>query len=599
MIYNNIPELFIDICSKYSNSHTAFTYRSNGEYIRISHRQLQDKVECLAISLLELGLQKNDRIGIVAENSLNWILACFAINMIGAIDVPLFPILTAFQEWEIFNDCQAKAVFVSNKYQLNKIDAIKDTLPNLKHIICFSGNINTESTYLYNINHLIEQTKNSIPKKQQTQILDKIISNILPDDLLTIIYTSGTTGIPKGVMLTHNNLIANMMSSINSLGDFSKESSLMFLPLCHAYERTTGFYTLFYSGALINIADSIDTMSAQLLEVNPTIITAVPKLLETIKKKIFINISKESILKRLIFGWAIRIGNVKALKIQNSQNSLLNDILYKIANKLVFAKIRMKLGGKLTKVISGGAPLSPKVEMFYRAVGLEVAQGYGLTEASPVVTANRFDDFEYGTIGKPLVNVEVRLADDGEILVKGPNVMKGYWNNIKATNEALDQNGWLHTGDIAIITEKGNYKITDRKKNIFVSSGGKNIAPQPIENSITLCKYIDHCFLIGDNREYVTALIVPNFELLNTLANNLQIKNGSTDELVNNAKIISFFKNEIEFYQTNLSKFEKIRKFKILAKPFTTDTGELTPKMSYRRDFIEDKYNDLIESMYK
>lgn len=598
MIYKNIPQLFYGVCDIYKQNPYAFAYRKDGKYINVIHQELIDKVEYLAISLLELGILKNDRIGIVAENSIDWIIASFAISMIGAVDVPLFPILSAKQEQEIFSDCQATAVFVSNNFQLNKICEVKDELPHLRQVITFSDKFDQQDMYIHSMGKLIEKGKNLRTEEERKNILQNIINKIEPDDLLTLIYTSGTTGVPKGVMLTHKNVISNINSAITTIGPFLNENSLMFLPMCHAYERTGGFYTLFASGAKITLADSIDTVSTQLIEVKPTIITAVPKLLETIKKKVFINMSKESASKQKIFNWAINIGNKKALDLQNKKSNPITNLQYKLADKLVFSKIREKLGAKLSKIISGGAPLAAEVEMFYKAIGVNVAQGYGLTEAAPIVSANNFHDFEFGTIGKPLVNIEVKLADDGEILARGPNIMKGYWNKPEATAEAIDDDGWLHTGDIGIITKLGNIKITDRKKNLFVSSGGKNIAPQPIENLIGQSRYIDHCFLVGDNREYITALIAPNIEQLQKVANDFGVESQSIAELINNPKIIKFIKDEIDFYQKDVSKFEKVRKFRLLSEPFSTATGELTPKMSIKRNVVENKYSELINGMY-
>jgi long-chain acyl-CoA synthetase len=598
MKYRNISEYLYDLCNKYQNNEFAFTYKKNGEYQKITHLELLDKIECLAISFLELGIHKGDRVGLVAENSIEWIVSCFAINIIGAIDVPLFPILTAKQEAEIFDDCSATAIIVSTNFQLNKINEIKDTLPNLRHIIAFTNQLEQKDLYIHSLETLIDRGNKIRSKEERKETLIEIQKKISPDDLLTLIYTSGTTGKPKGVMLSQNNILSNVDAAIEILGSLKNPVSLMYLPLCHAYERTTGFYTLFASGAKIAIADSIETVPVQLQEIKPNVITSVPKLLETIRKKVYINISKESIARQKIFNWAIGIGIKKAYELQDGKNNSITNFFYKIAYQLVLHKIRERLGGQLEKIISGGAALPIEVEVFFRAIGINVQQGYGLTEASPVVTANREDDYEFGTIGKPLKGIEVKIAEDGEILVKGPNVMKGYWNNPEETSSVIDQEGWLHTGDIGEFTPKGNLKITDRKKYIFVNSGGKNIAPQQIETLITQSRYIDHCFLIGDNREYITALISPNFEQLEILAKELGIAFNDVSELISNQRIIKFIKDEIDFYQRDVSKFEKVRKFRLLSQPFSTSGGELTPKMSIRRNEVEKKYQMLIESMY-
>jgi len=598
MSFKNIPDMLNLVCKKYSYKSAAFVYRKDGIYHELTHLELLDKVESFAIALLELGIHKGDRVGLVAENSIEWIISCFAINMIGAVDVPLFPILSAKQEAEIFADCSVTAIILSTEFQLNKICEEKKSLAHLRQIITFANQFEHKELYIHSFDVMLEHGSQLRTKEERQKLLSAIIDTIDGNDLLTLIYTSGTTGKPKGVMLTHNNILSNISDAMDVLGDFEKDTSLMFLPMCHAYERTSGFYTLFQSGTRINLAESIESVPAQLMEVQPTMITTVPKLLENIKKKIYNNISKESKSKQRIFNWAVNVGIKKAYDLQDNKSNPINNMQYKIADKLVFAKLRDKLGGKLNKIISGGAPLTTEVEAFFKGIGIDVLQGYGLTEASPIVAANRINDFEFGSIGKPLTHVNVRLADDGEILVKGPNVMKGYYNDPISTNEAIDDDGWLHTGDIAIYTSRGNLKITDRKKNLFVSSGGKNIAPQPIESLISQSRYIDHCFLIGDNRDYISALISPNFEQVQKLADELDIKFDNSSELISHPRIIKFIRDEIDFYQKNVSKYERIRKFQLLSEPFSTSGGELTPKMSVRRNEVEKKYSQLIEGMY-
>ncbi|MFN3780665.1 MAG: AMP-dependent synthetase/ligase, partial [Candidatus Kapaibacteriota bacterium] len=334
-------------------------------------------------------------------------------------------------------------------------------------------------------------------------------------------------------------------------------------------------------------------------EIRPTLMTTVPRLLEIIRKRIYSQIAKESKIKQRIFNWAFKIGVKYALEITSRKVSTVVKNKYKIADMLVFSKIREKLGIDKIRFISGGAPLNVDVNLFFWALGYKVYEGYGLTEASPVVSVTREDDVEFGTVGKPLDGVEVKIADDGEILVRGPNVMRGYWNDPDATQSAIDENGWLYTGDVGFITERGNLKITDRKKYIFVNSGGKNIAPQQIENLITQSQYVDQCIIIGDGREYNTALILPNFEELKKLAELLEIKYNSISELVSNDKVIKIIKNDIDRLQKDLSKFERVRKFALLTEAFSIDTGELSPKLSVKRHVIERKYSKLIEELYK
>lgn len=599
MNFRTINEMFNKTCKKWGKSKVCYRYKENGEWKSIDYDELYDKVSSFAIALMELGIHKGDRIGIASENRIEWIIASFAISQLGAIDVPIFPILTSKQEEYIFSHSEVSAIIVSNNFQLKKVLEFKEKIPSLRHIIVMNKDYDKTNLYVRSMAELIERGSTIRNLSQREELLSECCQKISEDDLLTIIYTSGTTGEPKGVMLTHKNVVSNVLASIRALGgDLSKEIALSYLPFCHAYERTAGFYALFAAGAEVAIAESIDTVASNMKEIQPTFMTSVPKLLETVKKKIFYAIEKETIIKKKVFLMAEKIGKKYVKNLIEGKTNPFISAQYNLYDKLVFTKLRDKLGGKLKRIVSGGAALPVDVAEFFWAMGIKVYEGYGLTEASPVVSLTREQHPELGTIGTPLDNVEVRLADDGEILVRGPNVMKGYWKDELATREAIDEEGWLYTGDVAIITKKGNLKITDRKKNIFVSSGGKNIAPQPIENLLCQSKYIDQCVLIGERREYCTALLTPNFEQLKILANDLGIEYQSEDELIINPKIIKHIKNEIDFYQKDLSKFEKIRKFSLLSKPFSVETGELSPKMSIKRHIVERNYADIIERMY-
>ncbi len=598
--FNSIPELFLErVALSINLGKSAFRYKKDNVWLELTHAELHQKVTCLALSLMELGIRKGDRIGLVSENRIEWIITSLAISIIGAVDVPLFPILTSKQIEDIFRDCETTAVIVSNNFQLSKVLEFKDRLSCLRQLIIMNEGYESKDVFVHSLNDLIERGCGLRNYNDRMRIISEQISKINPDDLITLIYTSGTTGSPKGVMLSHNNLLSNIEGAMAILPDLSEHRSLLYLPLCHSYERIAGFYTLFFSGAIISLSESIESVPSNVMEVKPTIITTVPKMLETMKKKVYISLEKEPKIKQKLFAWAVSIGDKKAkLTSANKSNPVIN-AQYKLAEKMVLSKIREKLGGNLNLFVSGGAPMPSEVGHFFQALGINVLQGYGLTEASPVVSLNSYENNEIGTIGLPLHNLTVRIAEDGEILVKGPNVMKGYWGDLEATNAAIDSDGWLYTGDIGEFTQKGNLKITDRKKNLFVSSGGKNIAPQPIENLMCLSRYIDNCLLIGDNREYITALITPNFEQLEQLAKSFELQYSNVNELISNSKIINYIKQDIDFYQKDLSKFERIRKFQLLSEPFTVNGGELSPKMSIKRHVVERKYSDLIETMYK
>ncbi len=599
MNFRTVPEMFLDVCARMDNGKPAVLHKVDGEYKGVAHAELKDEVSALLVGFLEIGIRAGDRIGIVSENRLKWLLADIALVSLGAVDVPIFPTLTAKQEEFIFNDCEAAAIIVSNDFQLRKLLEVKDNIPSLRHIIVMNDNFESKYVMVKSFSSIIKKGKELKDKAERLNMLEKFAKKVKPDDLLTLIYTSGTTGNPKGVMLTHDNVISNVKDARRIIHFDEKDTLLSFLPWCHSYERTTGYYAFFSVGATIAIAESVETVGTNIMEVKPTIMTTVPRLLETIKKKVYAAMAREKPAKQKIFNWAVSVGKAYINKKLEGKEPLSLKMQYAIADKLVFSKIREKTGGRLTRFVSGGAALSPDVCEFFLAAGLIVIEGYGLTEAAPVVSAAREDDIEIGTIGKPLPSVEVKIANDGEILVRGPNVMKGYWNDPIATEAAIDADGWLYTGDIGIITERGNIKITDRKKYIFVTSGGKNIAPQPIENLLGQSAFVEHCFLIGDRREYCTALITPDFEQLKNLAEVFEINFQNDTELIANPKIVKAIKNDFDRLQKDLAKYERVRKFKLLSQPFSVENGELTPKMSIRRHVVERKYSYLIEEMYK
>ncbi|MCX7909844.1 MAG: long-chain fatty acid--CoA ligase [Ignavibacteria bacterium] len=599
--YNSLPQLVFSVCSKYWDKKIAFKYKVNGNLKELAYSELWEQIENFALGLLSLGFKPNDRIAIVSENRIEWFIVDVAIASIGAITVPIFPSTTPKQEEYIFNDCSAVGIVISNNLQLKKIQEVKDRIPSLRHFIILDD-IEIKENLDLSIKTFQEISSigySSRQKEKRDLIIREKIDKIKPEDILTIIYTSGTTGDPKGVVLTHNNILSNVISSAKSIQIGEDDIFLSYLPWCHAYEHTV-IYAAFSCGALIGIAESIETISTNIKEIKPTLMTTVPRLLEIIKKKVSSQVAKEGKIKQKIFNWAFEIGKKYVQQINAGEKpSILLSNKYQLADKLVFSKIRSKLGIENIKFISGGAPLNVEVNLFFWALGYKVYEGYGLTEASPVVSVTREDDVEFGTVGKPLENVEVKIAEDGEILVRGPNVMRGYWNDLDATKTAIDEENWLYTGDVGYITARGNLKITDRKKYIFVNSGGKNISPQLIENVLNQSQYVDQCIIIGDNREYNTALILPNFEELKKLAEVLEIKYTHISELVSNEKIIKIIKNDIDRLQKDLSKFERVRKFALLTEAFTVDSGELSPKMSVKRHVVERKYSDLIEQLYK
>ncbi len=598
MSYCTVPEMFYFICDKYKDTRNAYGYKVDGKWEFLNHDTLRDKVECFALGLLNLGIKKGDRIGLVSENRIEWVVADLAIAAIGAVGVPLFPTLTPKQEEYIFNNCGASAVIVSNNFQLKKLLEVNNNIPTLRHIVVINNDFKEDGVNIKAMESVLATGCDIRPREQRSSIIAEHAAKIEADDLLTIIYTSGTTGDPKGVMLTHKNIISNVKAAREAVRFKEQDIFLSFLPLCHSYERTTGYYSAFSIGATIYFAESIETVASNLKEVKPTFLTTVPKLMETVKKRIYANMDREKESKKKIFNWAVSIGTKYVRARQAGKIPMVLKSQYKLADKLVFSKIRKKIGVEQINFVSGGAALSPAVEEFFFAIGYSVIAGYGLTESSPIVTVARYDNFELGTVGSALEGVEIKIAADGEILVRGPNIMKGYWNDPEATRLAIDEDGWLYTGDIGVITERNNLRITDRKKDLIVSSGGKNIAPQPIENILSLSPFIERCIIIGDNREFLTALITPDFEQIKALADNFGIGYSNPTELISNEKIISAIKQDIDRLQKDLAKYERVRRFKLLTEPFSIENGTLTPKMSIKRHIVERKYSDLIDQMY-
>jgi long-chain acyl-CoA synthetase len=606
--FSTIAEMFLGVTDKFKgSSKQALMRKVEGKYVGISYKDLYDQVEAFALSLRALGLSHGDRVGIMAENRPEWIIADFACACSGFVDVPIFPILTPKQVEYIFNDADVKAVICSNTLQLGKLLKVAENIGSLQHIIVMQEDAlkkepRAEEFKVVLFSKMIEagrQLAEAMPNQ-----LKNLARSTRRDDLLTLIYTSGTTGNPKGVMLTHGNFTANVKGAVDRLSITPDDVVLSYLPLCHSYERTGGYYTCFACGATIAFADSIETVAENLTEVHPTLMTSVPRLFERIKNRVEKKAQSESPRNWKIFQWAIHTGVKRYRAEQKGGAGLLLKAKNVVADKLVFTKIRERTGGRLRFFVSGGGPLPVDVGEFFFAVGLTIIEGYGLTESSPIIAANTMERQKLGTVGPPLSNVEVKLAEDGEILTRGPHVMHGYLNDPDATAEAIDSEGWLHTGDIGQFDKDGYLKITDRKKHIFVSAGGKNIAPGPIEALIAESRLVDQVMLVGDARPFNTALIVPDFDALKELGAIQGITVGNLkdqaarEQLIDNEAILVSIDSEIKRLQKDLSSFERVRRFELLAEPFTVENGMMTPTLKVKRKVVMEKYMDLIEEMY-
>lgn len=594
MEFRTIGELFLQVVGRFGNRKPAFLIKGRGRYRPILYTELADMVFRCAAVFRRLGIGPRTSVGIVSENRLEWVVTDLALAGIGAVNVPAFPTLTAEQLEYIFDHSEAVAVCVSNRFQWIKLRSVLHRIGRLQHIILFNDDP-VEEPVLY-WNELLSSVREA--PEQLRREYEEAVSAVRPEHLLTIIYTSGTTGLPKGVMLTHGNVVANIQAALRAVPIDDSDVLLSYLPLSHSYERTTGYYSAFAAGATIAFAESIETVAQNIMEVGPTVMTSVPRLFERVRARIMSAIAQQPLPRQRIAHWALSVGQRAWIAQQQGRLHPMLRLQWKVADRLVLHAIRQRFGGRLRFFVSGGAALPTDVGEFFFAIGLPILEGYGLTEAAPVLTVNRLNDIELGTVGKPLDNVEIRLAEDGEILARGPNIMLGYWKDPDATEEAIDAEGWLHTGDIGAWSPRGNLVITDRKKHIFVSSGGKNIAPQPIEQRLCQSPYIDQCLLIGDRRPYCSALIVPDFEALRTWAEQHGIPEKDPEALTRHPAVLEFIWQEIDRLQHPLARYERVRRFALLPKPFTIEDGELTPTLKIRRAAVEHKHAALIEALY-
>ena len=595
--FETITEMFEKVTTRFADDpRPMLMVKVEGTYREISFRDYRESVVRFAGGLASLGVGKGDHVGIVAENRPEWVIADMATVSLGAVDVPVYPTLTPKQLEFIFRDAEINTVIVSNRFQLDKIEKVRRNISSLKHVIIMA-NKGTGDPAVHGYDSIYE--KGDAYRDQHPDFFRRAAASVTPDDLLTIIYTSGTTGNPKGVMLTHRNMASNVIASAGVIPFTSADTLLSFLPLCHSFERMAGYYTAMAVGATVAYAESIETVRDNLLEVHPTIVTTVPRLFERIHGRLLKQIDSAPPARQKVFHWAVQVGRDAARARRRGSVPLGLRAKLAVADRLVYSKLRQRTGGRIRFFVSGGAALPRELGEFFEAVGITIIEGYGLTETSPVLTVNRLDDFKFGTVGKPIPGVEIKIAEDGEILAKGPNIMKGYYNNRKATAEVIDKQGWFHTGDVGLFDAEGHLMITDRKKHLFVTSGGKNIAPQPIENLFLQSKFIDQFVLVGDGRMFCTALIVPEFDALMEFGASKNIPLESHANLLDSIEVRKLFDSEIEGLQKDLPHYERVRRFELLPQALTVESGEITPTMKVKRKVVEQKYSALIERMYQ
>jgi len=562
--------------------------KEKGQWRKYSTQEFADSVNFLSYGLYNLGIKPGDKIAIIANNRPEWNFTDYAIQQVGAISVPIYPTISETDLGFILNDATVKYLFISSKELYLKLKSTIDSTKSIQDV--YSFNLFPECKHW---SLLVDDGK----KNPRATEIDAIKKTIHANDLLTILYTSGTTGTPKGVMLSHNNLISNSLAS-QTLAPFKNDwKALSFLPLNHVYERMLTTLYL-YLGVSIYYAESMDTIVDNLKEVQPEIFSTVPRLLEKVYDRIVAKGNEQTGLKKKIFFWALDLGLRYELK---GANGWFYEQQLKLARKLVFSKWKEALGGKVVAIVSGGAALQPRLSRVFFAAGINVLEGYGLTETSPVIAVNNFqpNSICFGTVGPVIDKVEVKFAEDGEILVKGPNIMLGYYNRPDATAEAIDSDGWFHTGDIGTFVDNRFLKITDRKKEIFKTSGGKYITPVMIENKLKESPFIEQIMVIGENQKFASALIVPAFAYLKDYCKLKSIEYTSNEEIIKNPTIKKRILEEVEQLNKNLAQYEKIKAPELLPREWSIEKNELTPKLSLRRKVILAENKELVDKIYR
>lgn len=597
MKYKTIPEMFYQQ-ARNNKGRALIRYKNAGSWIDIRWEEEQEYVESFALGLLKLGVAPSEKVAILSENRYEWYVSDLAIQSIGAIVVPIYATNTPEQIRYIINNSESVAIIASTSQQLNKLIGIKNDVPGLRYIITLDE-LRSKTDNAMNFSSILALGRSS----GLAQELEKRLSGISSEDVATIIYTSGTTGDPKGVMLTHKNLLSDTEATYEvmkkELGD--NEIMLSFLPLSHSFARTADYYVpIFHARGLQVLAESLDKLSENLMEIKPTMFVSVPRVFEKVYGKVIAQVEADKPAKRKIFYWAVAVGKrASSYFLDNKPLPFFLSLQHKLATVLVFNKIKDAVGGRLKFASSGGAPLPKELGEFFFALGIKIIEGYGLTETSPVMTVNPPDKFKFGTVGKPIPGCELKIANDGEVLTRGPMIMKGYYKKPEATQEVIDENGWFHTGDIGFVDNEGYLHITDRKKDIIVTAGGKNIAPQPIENRLKMSKYIEEVVIIGDRKPYCVALIVPSFEVLEDMAKKEAIQYGSKEALLEHPRIKTVIDDAVAEVNRGLARYETIKKFALIPALFTQETGELTPTLKVKRWAVEKKYKNIVEQLYE
>jgi long-chain acyl-CoA synthetase len=585
----NITRVFdlLPNCVLPVNKNDAFANKVDGEWKKYSAVELVETVNKVSLGLMKLGVKKDDKIAIISPNRPEWNFIELGVQQLGAVSVPMYPTITIEDYKYIFNDAEVKYIFVAGKELLAKVQEATQTLKGIHGVYTLDK--------VSGANHWSEVT--DLANGEDVAQLEPFKAAVNPDDLLTLIYTSGTTGQPKGVMLTHHNIVSNIegIDAAKSLPLNPEERALSFLPLCHIYERMD-IYVYMYYGVSVYYAESMETIADNLREIKPHVFATVPRLLEKVYDKIVAKGYELSGIKKQLFFWALNLGlRYDPMK----PMGWWYDVQLKIARKLIFSKWKEALGGNIKLIASGSAALQPRLSRVFWAAGIPIAEGYGLTETSPVISSSILSDFRVGCVGTVLPNVQLKIAEDGEICVKGPSIMKGYYKKTEATAEAIDSEGWFHTGDIGELSEGKYLKITDRKKEIFKTSGGKYVAPQLVENKLKESVLIEQAIVVGEGQKFPSALLIPDFNALKEWCSRNGVDYADDSQVIKNQKVKDKFNEEVKGLMKDIAQYEQVKKVELLPKLFTIDSGELTPTLKLKRKIIHGRYKELIEGMYE
>jgi len=590
---HNLAQMFI-ACAKQLREKTALKVKLNGSYQSISYNHFLKEVIILAAALKNKGIQHGDKVCILSESRPEWFYADMAILSLGAASVPIYPTSSPEDFDYIAKHSEAKLLFISSQEQLDRLSPKFNQWEDDVSIIVFDD---VESKERIKSLSVTLDEFNNCPEQERQQIEEGAVQ-VSGHDLASIIYTSGTTGTPKGVMLSHANFLSNCIASRAAMNLTSRDTLLSMLPLSHVFERMAGYYLQILTGTTVAFAENMNTIAENLLEISPTMVTAVPRFFEKFYDKLLDQVNQRGGLSKIIFSWAIDVGMHYSKCLQSKKApSFFLSAQYSLAKTLVFNKIKNRLGGKIRFFISGGAPLPKNIAEFFHSLGVLILEGYGLTETSPVISCNQESGFKFGSVGTPVDRVKIKLSEEGEILTKGPHIMLGYFKNDEATQEVI-KDGWFYTGDIGRIDEEGYLHITDRKKDIIVTAGGKNISPQKIEGMLITDDLIDQVFVYGDKQKFLVALIVPNFEKLEVFAKEQNISFASQQELLKNKELYDLINQRIEKSLSSLAHYENIKYFKLLSEALSLEKGDLTPTLKMKRKKVFEKYQKVIDNLY-